>query len=160
MGGVDAENITGRVLEELNFCKLPEDIYITIVMGETSPHLDYIRQIIDNLSYKAEVKFNIDNMAENMANVDLAIGASGSSTWERSCLGLPSIQIVIANNQNVIAELLSQKNAIKLIKGVEELPNILINVNSWLKKISNITRDITDGLGSKRVASILMQKRL
>ena len=101
-----------------------------------------------------------DNMAENMANVDLAIGASGSSTWERSCLGLPSIQIVIANNQNVIAELLSQKNAIKLIKGVEELPNILINVNSWLKKISNITRDITDGLGSKRVASILMQKRL
>ena len=160
MGGVDAENITGQVLEELSLCKLPEDIFVTIVMGGTAPHLENIRQMVNNLPYKAELKVNIDNMAEIMANVDLAIGATGSTTWERCCLGLPTIQIVIAKNQNIIAELLVRKNAIKLIKEVEELSSILISVNSWMKDISDIARDISDGLGSKRVANILMQKRI
>jgi spore coat polysaccharide biosynthesis predicted glycosyltransferase SpsG len=38
-------------------------------------------------------------MAELMIHADLAIGAGGTSTWERCFLGLPSITIVVADNQ-------------------------------------------------------------
>ena len=44
MGGVDPDNITGRVLEILQQCDLPEDLSITIVMGGTAPHLKTIKQ--------------------------------------------------------------------------------------------------------------------
>ena len=40
-----------------------------------------------------------DRMSELMAAADLAIGAAGSSTWERLCLGLPAINLAIADNQ-------------------------------------------------------------
>jgi len=56
--------------------------------------------------------------------------------------------------------LLVQQNAIKLIKKIEELPGLIISVNSWMKNIGDIASDISDGLGSKRVANILMQKRV
>ena len=160
MGGIDAENITGKVLEELRLCNLPQDIFVVIVMGGTAPHLESIKQMVNNLPYKAEIKVNIDNMAEIMANVDVAIGAAGSTTWERCCLGLPTIQIVIAKNQKIFAEILVRKNAIKLIQEVEELSNILKSANSWMENISDIAREISDGLGSIRVANILIQKRI
>ena len=38
-------------------------------------------------------------MAELMAAADLAIGAGGSTTWERCCLGLPALSICVADNQ-------------------------------------------------------------
>ena len=39
-----------------------------------------------------------------MSKADIAIGACGVTTWERFCLGLPSIVITTANNQNLIAK--------------------------------------------------------
>jgi len=160
MGGVDAENITGQVLKELSSCKLPEDIMVTILLGETAPHITNIRKVVKNFPYSAELKVNVNNMAEIMANSDLAIGASGSTSWERCCLGLPAIQISIAMNQNIIADKLASKNAIKVIKEIEELPKILKSANNWMKDVSNISSDICDGLGSKRVVNIIMQQRI
>ena len=43
-------------------------------------------------------------MAELIANADLAIGAGGTVTWERLCLGLPALVVSVADNQKVIAE--------------------------------------------------------
>ncbi len=45
-------------------------------------------------------------MAEIMSKSDLCIGAGGSTSWERCCLGLPTISFAIADNQiGVLAEL-------------------------------------------------------
>ena len=43
-------------------------------------------------------------MAELISKCDLAIGAAGTTAWERCCLGLPSIIITIADNQTAVAE--------------------------------------------------------
>lgn len=45
----------------------------------------------------------VENMAHLMARADLAIGAGGSSTWERCCMGLPALTISLADNQDAIA---------------------------------------------------------
>ena len=45
------------------------------------------------------------------AAADLAIGAGGSSTWERCCLGLPTITVVLADNQRGAAAALAERGA-------------------------------------------------
>jgi spore coat polysaccharide biosynthesis predicted glycosyltransferase SpsG len=159
MGGVDADNITEQILEELEKCNLPSDINITVVMGESAPHIESVKARADALPYKVEVKVDVDNMAEIMANADIAIGAAGSTTWERCCLGLPTIQIVIAKNQNIVAELLARKKAIKLLEEMEQLPDMIEYATSWMKKITNVAKQVSDGLGSSKVVNRILSKK-
>jgi UDP-2,4-diacetamido-2,4,6-trideoxy-beta-L-altropyranose hydrolase len=159
MGGVDINNVTAEILNELKTCDVPNDINIVVVMGESAPHLENIRAIASTFPYKTVVKVDVDNMAEIMANADMAIGAAGATTWERCCLGLPTIQIVIAENQNTIAKYLVKKNAIKLLKDRKELSSMISDVTGWMKNVSEIARQITDGLGSKRVVNAIIDKK-
>ncbi len=107
MGGVDPDNITGEVLAALGDSALPKEIDINVVMGASAPHLDYVKRQAELMPYKTDVKVNVSNMAEMMANTDLAIGAAGTTTWERCCLGVPSLMVVLAANQREIADSLS-----------------------------------------------------
>ena len=141
MGGIDVDNVTESVLGEL----------ITIVMGASAPHLESVKSKANTLPHKIEVVVNADNMAEIMVNADIAIGAAGSTTWERCCLGLPAIQIVVAKNQSLIAELLARKNAIQYLQDISQLPTMLNNAESWIKNIGNVTAQICDGIGACRV---------
>ena len=77
-------------------------------MGKTAPHLARVIASANKLPYRSEVKVDVDNMAELMANADIAIGASGGTTWERCCLGLPTIQLITAYNQEFIASKLNK----------------------------------------------------
>ena len=129
-------------------------------MGGSAPHLENIRAIVSTLPYKTAVKVGVDNMAEIMANSDVAIGAAGATTWERCCLGLPTIQIVIAENQNTIAKSLAKKNAIKLLQDRKELSSMINDVISWMKDVSDIAQQISDGLGLTRVVSVIIDKKL
>ena len=76
--------------------------------------------ISSNNIFKLETKYqniqilkNVSNMAEIMAKSDLSIGAAGVSSWERCSVGLPSLVIVTADNQDLIAQNLHNKGAIK-----------------------------------------------
>jgi spore coat polysaccharide biosynthesis predicted glycosyltransferase SpsG len=160
MGGVDVDNVTGEVLKELKTCNLPSDMSIIVVMGGAAPHVENVRAVASTLPYKVEVKVDVDNMAEIMANADMAIGAAGATTWERCCLGLPTIQIVIAENQNTIAKSLVKKDAIKLLQDRKELSKMVSNATSWMKDVSDITRQISDGQGLMRVASVIIDMKL
>ncbi|MBP0556392.1 hypothetical protein J8J23_21505, partial [Mycobacterium tuberculosis] len=61
------------------------------------------------------VRVHGTNMAQLMANADLAIGAAGSTTWERWCVGLPVVRTVLADNQQVMAKALADKNLVKVV---------------------------------------------
>ncbi len=153
MGGYDVDNITGKVLQELNTCHLPDDINIIVVMGRSAPHLNDVRAIANNLPCNVEVKIDVENMAEIMANVDIAIGAAGSTTWERCCLALPSIQIVIAKNQAFSAETLARHNAVKLLKEVKGINHLLKNATEWMQAIGRVASQTCDGLGIYKIFS-------
>jgi UDP-4-amino-4,6-dideoxy-N-acetyl-beta-L-altrosamine N-acetyltransferase len=151
MGGGVVGNMTENVLDELRSCNLPNDININVVMGGCAPHLESVRSKANALSYKTEVKVDVDNMAEIMANSDIAIGAAGSTTWERCCLGLPTIQIVIAKNQLFLAEALAQHNIVKLVKEVKEIACLLEGSVKWMKNIGSAALEISDGMGGCKV---------
>ena len=111
LGGVDKDNVTGQVLEALGNCELPDDIQITVIMGGTAPWLNDVKNKAKALPWPTEVAVNVNDMARRMAEADLAIGAAGSTSWERCCLGLPTLMIVLAENQRGIAQALEKAYA-------------------------------------------------
>jgi UDP-2,4-diacetamido-2,4,6-trideoxy-beta-L-altropyranose hydrolase len=157
MGGVDINNFTEKILKELENCTFLSDVDIIVIMGQLAPNLESVKKTAEALRYKVEVKVDADNMAEIMANSDLAIGASGSTTWERCCLGLPTIQLVIARNQYMIAKILAEKNIIKTIKNIKKLPNTMSNAIIHMEELSNASREVSDGMGSKRVLHSMLE---
>jgi UDP-2,4-diacetamido-2,4,6-trideoxy-beta-L-altropyranose hydrolase len=158
MGGVDKDNITTQILEQLQNCELPQQLKIIVVMGAGAPNLSIVQEMAKSLSYQVEVKVNVENMAELMSNSDLAIGASGATTWERCCLGLPSIQLIMAENQKVAASLLDAAGAIKLVNSICQLSYSLLNIQAWPTRISDVSRAICDGAGAQAVVDNLVRR--
>ena len=160
MGGVDVNNVTENVLDELKLCNLPNDMNITVVMGGSAPHLESVKSKAITLPYKTEVKVDVGNMAEVMANSDIAIGAAGATTWERCCLGLPTIQFVIAKNQLFSAETLAHHNIVKLAKEIKETTYLLESSSEWMKSVGSAALEICDGMGSYKVFNKMTDYRI
>lgn len=111
LGGVDKDNVTGQVLDAVSRIDLPENMEITVVMGASAPWLEEVRRRAKQMACETEVVVNVTDMAQRMAEADLAIGAAGSTSWERCCLGLPTIVLVLAENQRAIAQALDREGA-------------------------------------------------
>ncbi len=97
LGGTDPANVTSKVLAALTH-KDFSFIHVDVVVGEGNRHKKSIEsqcKLLDNIYYHQQ----IDNIAELMTAADIAIGAGGSSAWERCLLGLPSLVVVVASNQ-------------------------------------------------------------
>jgi len=95
-GGMDADNYTGRAIEALCGMDIP-DLHVDVVIGAKHPHREQIEAACAEQRFVCHVQTS--RMAELMATADLAIGAGGSATWERCCLGLPALTICVADNQ-------------------------------------------------------------
>lgn len=157
MGGVDSDNVTCQVLEAIRYIQLSQDIEIIVVMGGTAPHLNEVKTQANSMPYNTKVMVNVNNMAERMANADLAIGAAGATTWERCCLGLPTIQMVISVNQITIAKQLAKNNAIQHIENIEQLQGLMQGTQKWMSHISQLASNVCDGWGSSRVLNKLIK---
>jgi UDP-2,4-diacetamido-2,4,6-trideoxy-beta-L-altropyranose hydrolase len=161
MGGVDQSDATGKVLAALHFCILPEDLSITVVMGQHAPWLERVRLGAKQMPRPTVVKIDVNNMAQLMASSDLAIGAAGSTSWERCCLGLPSIICVQAENQKSIASTLELTGAAKAfgidecVQRLRDLFGEVRNDHRRLQKMSESASSITDGKGVARVSEEL-----
>lgn len=157
MGGVDLANATGQVLQALNGCSLPEDCKITVVMGVNAPWLSRVRHVASQMRWTTEVVVNVDDMAQRMADSDLAIGAAGSTSWERCCLGLPTLMVVLADNQRLGANSLTSAGAALLFNFQLEMAPVLRTTvqslcdGSSLQKMSEAASQVTDGNGLRQV---------
>lgn len=156
LGGVDKDNVTSQVLEALTTCDLPEDLRITVVMGATAPWRESVTTQAKKMPWLTEVVANVSDMARRMAEADLAIGASGSTSWERCCLGLPTLMVVLADNQRGIACALAE-NGTSMTLDLHELKASLaaqlgaMTVPGALTAMSQQASDLVDGEGVTRV---------
>jgi UDP-2,4-diacetamido-2,4,6-trideoxy-beta-L-altropyranose hydrolase len=162
MGGVDKGDATGKILEALKGCSLPKDCEITVIMGQNAPWLSRVNLLSTEMPWPTKVKVNVDNVAELMANSNLAIGAGGSTSWERCCLGLPTIIVILAENQMKVADALAQNGCAIVLglpdaisKNLRSLLNML-TVNDKLYQMTKSCCVITDGQGVDRVRRILI----
>lgn len=157
MGGVDEGNATGQVLDAVKTCELPDDLRITVVMGPHAPWLEQVQSKAATMPCPTRVLTGVNNMAQLMAESDLAIGAAGSTSWERCSLGLPSIQLVLADNQKEAAKALSDSNAAILLNESTGMRVLMQKLS--IEKLQQMTcsaSSICSGQGAIRVANQLM----
>lgn len=162
MGGVDMPNATGQVLQALKNSPLPIDCHITVVMGSTAPWLAQVRELAEKMPWPTSVLVNINDMAQRMADSDLAIGAAGSTSWERCCLGLPTLMVVLADNQKEVAIHLDKIGSANYLafdnqfsQQIQDHCKFLINNRERLSQMSIKSGDITNGQGVQNVVKFI-----
>jgi UDP-2,4-diacetamido-2,4,6-trideoxy-beta-L-altropyranose hydrolase len=109
-GGSDPSNETAKALHAMLLLG-PSRIELEVVLGGSNPQAEAVSNLCSKLAH-ARLFHDVSNMAELMAKADLAIGAPGTTTWERCLLGLPAIAIVLAPNQQLVGEGVSSAGAI------------------------------------------------
>ena len=165
MGGSDEHNVTYKILNIINSIQLPQNTTVTAIVSKDSPWIKEIKDLRELMVYKLDIISNITNIAEYMFKADICIGASGTTSWERCCLGLPSIVSILADNQIEIANALNDKGAainiglpsdnlyeINLVKAL----NQLLNSSKIRNKMANISSNLVDGDGVIRVTNHLL----
>jgi len=163
MGGIDKTNTTGQVLRALEGINLPTRLEITVVMGASAPWQEDVRQLCSQMSRSTRFLINADNMAELMANSDLSVGAVGTTTWERMCLGLPTIALSVAQNQVEACVFLAEKGLINYLGQSDRLADDAIRsaVSSLISRPdvlmvqSSKAARLIDGLGAERLCATI-----
>ena len=161
LGGVDKDNITSKILRSIRNFPLPSDCEILIVLGSAAPWIDDVRELARSMPWRSTVCVDVPDMAKLMADSDLAIGAAGTSAWERCCLGLPTFLVILADNQRDIARGLVDAGAAILFDDIDtstanaSLDKFIASTN--VKLLGKIASSISDGLGTMRVVDFLIR---
>jgi UDP-2,4-diacetamido-2,4,6-trideoxy-beta-L-altropyranose hydrolase len=165
MGGMDRNNFTEDVLTTLNKCAIPEELQVTVVLGVNSPWITRLMEIAKGMNATTNILVDVKDMARLMLESDLAIGGAGSTSWERCCLGLPSLVMIMAENQRHGAEALKAAGAAIVIKELSELErffNFSLRTNDSLNKFQIMSKrafEVSDGLGVMRVANAMVYEQ-
>jgi len=110
-------------------------LVIDVVIGSTNLHLKEIKKYVEETP-RLTLHIQIDNIAEIMSSADLALGAGGSTTWERMAVGLPSIVVTIADNQIAFTRDLDRDGYINWIGNTDHV-NQQIIYSAVLDAINN-----------------------
>lgn len=158
LGLTDVGGITGRVAAALADSGLTLDV----VVGAGAPSLP----ALEALAADGRVTLHVDSddMAGLITRADLCVGAGGSSVWERACLGLPTVTLILADNQRDMAMKLDAAGVTVALDarwpGLEgrlvEAVGRLVADDALRAGLSAASADLCDGLGADRAAEQLL----
>jgi UDP-2,4-diacetamido-2,4,6-trideoxy-beta-L-altropyranose hydrolase len=162
LGLTDVDGITSRIVDRLR----PRigEAGLDVVLGGDAPSLASLSKIARR---DTRITLHVDSphMARLTAEADIAVGAAGSSTWERCTLGLPTLMLVLAENQRASAEALAEREAALVADA--GAPNFettfdralmrLITDATLRRQLATQSAALCDGQGGPRVAEVLMR---
>ncbi|WP_067072658.1 UDP-2,4-diacetamido-2,4,6-trideoxy-beta-L-altropyranose hydrolase [Methanoculleus horonobensis] len=159
-GGADRDNLAGRALVAFLSLNRP-DIDVDVVISDSSPYAPGIRAQAAGHA-NVHLHSNLPTLAPLMARADLAIGAAGTTSWERLCLGLPALVVTLAENQRPIADELQRLGLVRWLGHKDEVSEQSIRLalaelfeGSIDEEWSLCCRATVDGTGTKRVSAAL-----
>lgn len=160
-GGADVANLTCLAVQAFQAPELVP-VELDIVIGASYAHRSALEELVA-LRSKATIHRQLPDLADLMAMADLAIGAGGATTWERCCMGLPTVVISVAENQRPVCEALSVDKYIDYLGHFDRVTSELIRdrVLSLLKKpdllrnLSERGMRLVDGSGISRLTRVL-----
>ena len=160
-GGADRFDLTSRCLSAAMSLKRA-DMEIDVVMSGDSPCREAV-EMLAATGAAVRVHHALPSLAPLIASADLGIGAGGGTSWERLCLGLPSLVITLADNQRPIAEALARDGYVVSLgdaAGVGEgaIATALAALLDALpdREWSERCMRLVDARGASRVAAALM----
>ena len=160
-GGSDPQNMTGLALQALSCADLC-DLEVDVVIGANNPH----REVLEHQSRertRTTIWGSRHHLADLMSQADLAIGAGGTTTWERMCLGLPTVVISLAENQLPASGALAEATLIYYaghfssikIDHLTQLIQTLIQSTERLTGLAMQNQLQVDGLGALRLVEVM-----
>ncbi|WP_411286436.1 UDP-2,4-diacetamido-2,4,6-trideoxy-beta-L-altropyranose hydrolase [Phenylobacterium sp.] len=162
MGLTDLDGVTARVVERLR----PRigDIGLDIVLGAAAPSLPGLAKIARR-DPRLALHVDTTHMARLTAEADLGVGAPGSSTWERCTLGLPSMLIVLADNQKPAARALAEREAALVMDlaapdfdaAFDRTLMRLTTDRQLRRQLAGRSAELCDGEGAPRTAAVFLE---
>lgn len=160
-GAADPHDCTSDVIAALSTPDL-DRVELEVIVGASHPEQERVRELAA-IRPQTRVLEQRASLADILAEADLAFGAGGATTWERACLGVPSLVTILSDNQRLPALALNE-DGVHVVVG-EGKPT----VDQWRKATCALAGDVgrrlemaargrrmTDGLGARRVARALL----
>jgi UDP-2,4-diacetamido-2,4,6-trideoxy-beta-L-altropyranose hydrolase len=154
MGGSDFLKLTSLIVDGLQEL----DIEVCVAVGPTNGQRQQIEESVRSIS-RARVIAQVDYITE-LASSSLAILAAGTSLWEAAALGVPSIGLIVADNQRGaslgsescgISVSLDARLGLNIGLIVSHVENLLTIANGTMAKMKTATRHEVDEFGFTRV---------
>jgi UDP-2,4-diacetamido-2,4,6-trideoxy-beta-L-altropyranose hydrolase len=110
------------------------------------------------------VSLDIPELSGFFSRHGLQIGAGGSASWERCCVGAPTIALVGAASQVAVIPQLARAGALATLapgqeptaEAIGKLVTELLGDTAWRRALAGRSRELVDGRGAQRVALKLM----
>lgn len=107
LGGSDPVNASGKIIQALVGLEAP-DLRARIIVGPMNPHLDSLRQMARSADGRISIDTTVADMSALMLWADIAIAGAGGTCWELAFLGVPMLNVIVADNQQTVAAQLEQ----------------------------------------------------
>lgn len=167
MGGADSAGISFRALEA---CRSDARFAGAIEIATTSGNPRLAELAAACLRWPlTTLLVDVPDLAAFFARHDLQIGGGGGASWERCCIGVPTVALVCADNQRGVVEALSALGILATPDGGDDgLSTAAIGAAvaalagdyERRRDMSERSRRLVDGLGARRVAMRLARDRL
>jgi len=161
LGLTDVGGVTGQVVQALAYTA--RGLQMDVVVGGEAQSLPQLRDVAAG---NPGIHLHVDtrDMAELTARADIGVGAGGSSVWERACLGLPSVSLILANNQGPMAKALEAAGAlIALDARASDMADTIATAGSRLiqdaalrARLTAASSALCDGAGAARAAAAIL----
>ena len=163
LGLTDVGAITGRVVDLMLPLLEKEgiaDVTLDVVLGSGAPSLP---GLCDLAAREPRLALHVDSqdMPRLTLEADLAVGAGGSSSWERCVLALPTLLLVLADNQREASQALAGADAVLALDVAApdfetafrtDLARLLADP-ALRDRLSAASASVCDGRGAARVAA-------
>jgi UDP-2,4-diacetamido-2,4,6-trideoxy-beta-L-altropyranose hydrolase len=161
-GASDASNQTAKAVRALAQPRFGE-LEVEVVAGRSNRHAGELEALCAALP-KGVFRLHADDMAQLIAAADIGVGAAGSMTWERACLGLPTVSIVCAENQKAPADTGARSGATIDLGWKDDVTedaiaralDALRGDPEKLRRMSHAGMALVDAEGARRVAETML----
>lgn len=159
MGGTDPGGVSARVLAACRSAGFNGPVELVSTSG--NPQLAALRDACQSDGH-ATLTIDQPDLAGFFARHDLQVGAGGGATWERCCIGAPTVALALVANQSAVVPNLAVLGA--LCEADEErLPCVLrelIADPAARHSLAERASALVDGRGAERVALALLRNHL
>jgi len=109
IGGSDSDNASEQILQSLALLgSKNKDLEAVLVVGGGNPHWEALQAALERCPVAVRLVRRVQDMPALMAWADMAIAGAGVTSYELCYMGLPSLLLIIAENQRRIAQRLSE----------------------------------------------------
>jgi len=159
MGGSDPDNVTEAIVDALReFAELD----VAAILGAGHPRAPDGMTLRSTAERGTRYLRDVRNMAEVMAWADVAISASGSTVLELAFMGLPSLLLTLAANQEGVAAAAHRRGVAVSLAAPAAIAGALRRLLPDPERraaMSRQGRELVDGEGAIRVVAAMLGEK-